>query len=83
MVAFGIAFRIREHFMNSIWYIAFIVFILFMTYIGSDGALNVIPFFESTIIVTAVSVLIFFPWGILSGLKTPYRIEERAMELLE
>ncbi len=83
MVAFGIAFRIREHLMNAIWYIAFIAFILFMTYIGSDGALNVIPFFESTIIVTVVSVLIFFPWGILSGLKTAYRIEERVPEFLE
>ncbi|MGC8608600.1 MAG: APC family permease [Thermoplasmata archaeon] len=83
MVAFGIAFKIREHFLNSIWYIAFIAFILIMTYIGSDGALTVLSFTTSTIIVVIVAAAIFFPWGILSSLKTAYNMGEKMPEFID
>jgi len=37
--------------------------------VGSDGALNIIPFNTATAIVAVVSVAVFFPLGIWSGLK--------------
>jgi hypothetical protein len=47
----------------------YIGFLLAMTYIGSDGGLNLIPFYTTTAIVVAISVAVFFPLGIMSGLK--------------
>lgn len=54
---------------NSLWYIFYIAFLLFMTYVGSDGALNLISFYVATAIVVIVSVVVFYPLGVLSGLK--------------
>lgn len=61
---------------NSIWYILYIAFLLGMTYIGSDGMLNIISFYDASAIVAAVSVLVFYPAGVLSGLKTKLENEE-------
>ncbi len=58
-----------KHVANSLWYILYIVFMLGMTYIGSDGALNILGFYEATAVVVIVSVAVFFPFGVLSGLK--------------
>lgn len=54
---------------NSLWYIFYIAFLVIMTYIGSDGKLNIISFYIATLIVVVVSIAVFFPLGILSGLK--------------
>ncbi|MEM3333990.1 MAG: APC family permease [Thermoplasmata archaeon] len=54
---------------NSFWYIFYIAFLVLMTYIGSDGALTILSFYTATAIVVIVSVTVFFPLGILSGLK--------------
>jgi len=64
--------RDLRHFINSLWYIAYIAFLLVMTYIGSDGALNIISFNLATLITAAVSLLVFYPWGIMSGLKEKF-----------
>ncbi|MFB6470648.1 MAG: APC family permease [Vulcanisaeta sp. AZ3] len=65
----GTASRDLRHVKNSLWYIFYIVFLVLMTYVGSDGALNIIPFNIATAIVAVVSVVVFFPLGIWSGLK--------------
>jgi len=36
---------------------------------GNDGALNIIPYYWATAIVAVVSVALFYPIGILSGLR--------------
>ncbi|MEM0127374.1 MAG: APC family permease [Thermoplasmatales archaeon] len=61
---------------NSLWYIFYIVFLLFMTYIGSDGALNIISFYDATAITVVISLAVFFPLGVLSGLKTKLDVPE-------
>ncbi|HLH86042.1 MAG TPA: APC family permease [Thermoplasmataceae archaeon] len=61
--------RDMKHFMNSLWYIFYIGFLLGMTYIGSDGALSLISFYLASAIVVIVALAVFFPLGILSGLK--------------
>ncbi|MGC9124375.1 MAG: APC family permease [Thermoplasmata archaeon] len=58
-----------KNFKNALWYIFYIIFLLIMTYIGSDGALNIISFYVATLIVVLVSLLVFYPLGIISGLK--------------
>ncbi len=65
---------------NSIWYIVYIGFLLAMTYIGSDGGLNLIPFYTTTAIVVAISVAVFFPLGIMSGLKEKLNEPEYSTE---
>jgi amino acid transporter len=62
-------------FPESLWYIAYIAFLTFMTYIGSDGALNIIPFIDATAITALVSIIVFYPWGIMSGLKKENYVE--------
>lgn len=61
--------RDLRYFLNSLWYIAYIAFLTVMTYIGSDGALNLIPFNYATLITVVVSLVVFYPWGVLSGLR--------------
>lgn len=79
VVAFSLISRVKQHITNSLWYIVYILFLLFMTYIGSAGALNTIPFIASSGIVAFVSVVLFYPWGIMSGLKQPYERKDITM----
>lgn len=64
---FGAAFKVKGGLVNSLWYLAYIGFIVLMTYIGSDGALSVIGFIPASIIVAVVSVAVFLPWGVLTA----------------
>ncbi|MCL4333734.1 MAG: APC family permease [Candidatus Thermoplasmatota archaeon] len=68
--------RDLKHFPNSLWYIFYIAFLLVMTYIGSDGALNILSFYDATAVTVAVSLVVFFPLGVLSGLKTKLDVPE-------
>jgi amino acid transporter len=68
--------RDLRHVVNSLWYIFYIAFLLAMTYVGSDGALNIIPFYTATLIVAVVSVALFYPLGVLSGLKQKLTLSE-------
>jgi len=74
-VIFSVAFKVKQHFVNSLWYIVYIAFLTAMSYIGSVGALNTISFLDSSLIVALVSVIVFYPWGIFSGLKQRLTIE--------
>ena len=67
-IVFGVTNSVNKNFVNSIWYIAYIVFLSFMTYIGSEGALHLLSFGWGSAIVILVSVLIFLPWGVASRL---------------
>lgn len=65
----GVIGKVKEGFAESFWYMGYIAFLTFMTYIGSDGALNLITYNMSTIIVALVSLLFFYPLGIVQGLR--------------
>ncbi len=65
-VVFSIIYKVKEDVMNSIWYIVYIGFLTLMTYIGDNGALSLINFYEASAI-TAVGSLIFYYWGVKSA----------------
>lgn len=70
-IVFGIAFKVKENSINSVWYITYIAWLVAMTSIGSVGLYSLIPFGLSSVLVAVLSVAIFYPWGIFSGLSTP------------
>ncbi|QGA69236.1 hypothetical protein [Sulfolobus sp. E11-6] len=57
---FSIIYKIRENAVNALWYIGYIITLLIMTYIGSDGALNIINFYYSSAIVVIVAIIFYF-----------------------
>jgi len=57
---FGAIYKVKEDFVKSLWYIGDIAFLTIMTYIGSDGALNLINFYEASAIVSVVSLIFYF-----------------------
>ncbi|WP_308389252.1 APC family permease [Acidithiobacillus sp. AMEEHan] len=65
--------NVNKNFINSIWYIGYILFLSVMTYLGSEGALKVLSFGWGSIIVIFVSVLIFLPWGVASRLDEAHQ----------
>ena len=87
---FGILGRVRIGARNAIWYMVYIVYITVMVMIGSDGfagpsisflgyhgALgSLIPFTWATGIVIAVTIAVFYPWGVLSGFKDQFSHRE-------
>lgn len=74
LIVFSFKYKIIGNVKNAIWYIVYIAFITLMTYIGSDGALTIIPFIPASIIVAVVSLAFYF-WGLYSGLKEGEKIE--------
>src|SRR5579875_1399059 len=72
--------RDLKHFKNSIWYITYIAFLLGMTYVGSDGALSLVSFNVATLIVAVVSVLVFYPLGVISGLSQKLAVADYMTE---
>lgn len=66
-LVFGAIFRVKGGFLSSLWYLAYLGFIVLMSYIGSDGALSIIGFIPASILVAIVSVLVFLPWGVFSA----------------
>lgn len=71
VIIFASYYRITDRFKNAIWLMIFFPFSVIMAYIGSNGALNIIPFWLSTIIVAVVMLGIFYPWAYYSGLEKP------------
>ncbi|HET8978795.1 MAG TPA: APC family permease [Solirubrobacteraceae bacterium] len=67
---FGLTGRVGD-WRHAGWYVAYILFLLLMTWIGSVGSQNVISFNLSTAIVIAVALLVFLPWGVASRLSQP------------
>jgi len=68
VLVFGILFRVHRNIANGLWSVFYILFLLIMTYIGSVGALDIVPFFAASFIVMVVSLVVFYPWGVLSSL---------------
>lgn len=66
---FGLLYRVKEGWLEATWYIGFIAFLTLMTYIGSDGALNLIPYTWATVITVVVALAVFYPLGIKLGLR--------------
>jgi amino acid transporter len=73
---FSIVFRVGSHFRRSAWYLANIAWLTIMSYIGSVGALDTMSFEVSSALVVIVSLAVFFPWGIYSGLRQEFHLEE-------
>jgi len=67
-IVFSVIYKIKENVKNALWYIGYIASLLIMTYIGSDGALNIINFYYSSAIV-AVLAIVFYVIGVSSRLK--------------
>ena len=72
VVLFAVVFKVKENIMNSLWYMAYIAWLLVMTYIGSTGALNILNFYQSSFVVVIVSIAVFYPWGVMSGLSKKF-----------
>ena len=71
---FGIIYRVKEHLTNAIWYIVYILFLTAMTYLG--GPLGLFNIDVGTLIVVAISLIVFLPWAVASRL--PQSIEAPA-----
>ncbi|MEM3947297.1 MAG: APC family permease [Metallosphaera sp.] len=65
----GFLGKVKEGLKESLWYVGYIAFLTFMTYIGSDGALNLIPYLQATLLTVILSLALFYPLGIYQGLK--------------
>ncbi|MCI0182134.1 APC family permease [Sulfoacidibacillus ferrooxidans] len=61
---------------SGIWLVIYLLFILMISYVGSFGGQNLIPYPVDTIVVAAVSLLFFF-WGVKSGYPTAALDEAR------
>ncbi|MBB5254956.1 APC family permease [Sulfurisphaera ohwakuensis] len=65
-IVFSVIYKVKEDLWNSIWYIAYIGFLTLMTFIGDNGALAILNFYEASA-VTAIASLVFYYWGIKSS----------------
>lgn len=74
LIVFSFKYKLFGNVKNAIWYIVYIGFITGMTYIGSDGALSIIPFLYASGIIALVSLGFYF-WGYISGLKEGEKVE--------
>lgn len=77
-VAITVLRHVRDEWRNALWYVAYIVFIGVMTYIGSVGAKNLVNFDIGSLIVVVVSVGVFLPWGVASRTTRTAPVEEVA-----
>ncbi len=90
VVIFAIAYKVKENVVNSLWYMAYIAWLLVMTYIGSTGAPDVLHlhlttllnFYQSSLVVVVVSLLVFYPWGVLSGLSRKFDVPQYTTDAL-
>ena len=67
-LAFGVVYKVKEGLLNSLWYIAYIGFLVLMTWVGSVGAQRVVSVDMGSVIVVALSMAVFLPWGVASRL---------------
>ncbi len=72
-VIFGLIYKVKEHIKNAAWYIVYIIILTLMTYIGqtAGGPVILISFPWDMVTVTILAI-IFYVWGIRSGLPQPY-----------
>ncbi len=72
-VVFGLIYKVNGELKNSIWYIVYILFLAFMTYLGMK---NLVGIDVGSIIVIVVSIVVFLPWGVASRIKSDIRSDE-------
>ncbi len=84
VIVFGVPFKAFQQVKNSLWYIGYFAFLLLIVLFsqtvgpGTLYGVNVgfIPFTWGTLITFLATTLVFFPWGVASGLKEEYYHEE-------
>ena len=62
----------KMNWFNSLWYILYLVFMVAIIGISSDGLYNYISFEMGTVITGLVTVAVFYPFGVLTALKEKY-----------
>ena len=67
-VVFGAVYKVREGLVNSLWYVAYIGFLVLMTWVGSVGGQTLVTVDTGSVIVAVVSIAVFLPWGVASRL---------------
>lgn len=65
-VVFGLIYKVKEGFVNAVWYIVYVLFLTFMTYVGGVGALKWFNIYTGSAVVVVVSLVLFLPWGVAS-----------------
>lgn len=65
-VIFGLIYHVKQGFVHALWYVAYMLFLVGMTYIGGVGAKSWVSLNVGSLIVVVVSVLVFLPWGVAS-----------------
>ncbi len=73
---FGIYSKATQGLLNSIWYICYMGFITLMVAIGTEGLYTLIPNSIGPFVVFAVTVALFYPWGVFSGLEVRFKDKE-------
>ncbi len=61
--------QFADHVKASIWLLSFMVFMLLISYLGSFGGINALPY-PYDILVVLIGSIVFFYWGSASGLST-------------
>lgn len=72
-LVFSMTGNVKKGLINSVWYIAYILFLSGMTYIGSEGAKNFVSVQIGSVIVVVVALVIFLPWGVASRMEEAKR----------
>lgn len=72
-IVFGVTGGVKKGFLNSVWYIAYIVFLSAMTYISSEGAQDYVNVQLGSVIVVVIACVIFLPWGVASRMEAAQR----------
>ena len=68
VVVLSLAYKVKGSLKNAGWFIAYIAFMLLMSYIGSVGAKSILSFLDATILVIVIASVVFFPLGLYFGL---------------
>jgi glucose dehydrogenase len=80
-VIFGLMYKIGDHAKNALWYMAYIIFLTAMTYVGGVGAMKWFNIDIGSAIVVIVSLALFLPWGVASRMsKDELGIEPKVAE---
>jgi hypothetical protein len=76
-IVFGAISKVKIGKLEALWYVGFIIFELVMTAISNDGYTGspvpqVFTFIQGTLVVFVVTILVFYPLGIISGFKEQF-----------
>ena len=72
-IIFGVIYKVKAGLKNAIWYIVYMLVMVLMTYIGqtAGGPVPILKFPWDMVTVTILAI-VFYVWGIYSGLPKPY-----------